>query len=122
MPQPRAQQERQRARAVAQRPQCSQRLDTQQPLLGALVGLLEIQPRRIDTARDVPQATAEQLSAPRRNRAGSQLRDIVALAPYDKRRAGEPTLELRPHRRHLRLDAPEVGYRCTARRHGYRPA
>ncbi len=40
--------------ARTQRGQRRERLNAQQPLLGTLIGLLEIQPRRVDAAQNIP--------------------------------------------------------------------
>ena len=48
-------------RLAAQRPQRGSRLDRQQSPLGALVGLLEVDPRGVDAAQDVLEPAADEL-------------------------------------------------------------
>jgi hypothetical protein len=95
--------------AAAPRGQRGERLGAEQPLLGALVGLLQVEARRVDSPQHVLDPAAQQLTGPRGDLAGLQGRHVLAVLPDREGRAGEATLELLAPGRHFGLDAPVIG-------------
>ena len=94
---------------VLQRAERGERLDREQPLLGMLVGLLEIEARRVDPAQNVLHAAAEQLPGPHRGvRAGGCLH-VLGVAGDREARAREPLLELDAQLRQLGLHRQVIG-------------
>jgi hypothetical protein len=85
-----------------------ERLHREQPALGALVGLLEVQPRRVDAAQDVLEPAAEELAGPRWNVGRAHCGYVLAVARDLELRVGQASLELRAQRRQVRLDREVV--------------
>ncbi len=94
--------------ACLERPERGQRLDLEQPALGALVGALEIHPGRVDTPEHVLEAAAEQLARVCRQAVGGDGGHVVGEAGDRETRARQPALELRAQRRQVGSNAPVV--------------